>query len=171
MSIRIMSRIWDEGNLPSNEMFVLLALADFADDAGGNIYPSIDRLAWKCNLKRRQTQVIVKSLRDKGILKVVRSATRHSPHEYRIICEAIPAKEPWKSGVQDSTPLGTSGVQSTTSRGAVSGSSGVQSGAPNPSMNHQEPSIKEKKNDFVGEGLSEDEIQALIAADPECGLF
>ena len=37
-------------------MLLLMALADFADDAGGNMLPSVDKMAEKTRASRRTVQ-------------------------------------------------------------------------------------------------------------------
>ena len=65
MSISLMSQVWrlDVGH---GEQIVLLALADFADDDGENVYPSVDYIAWKTGYKVRQVQNIMALLRAAG---------------------------------------------------------------------------------------------------------
>jgi hypothetical protein len=40
VSVRVSARVW-ELDLPPSEKLVLLKLADFADDGGGNAWPSV----------------------------------------------------------------------------------------------------------------------------------
>lgn len=54
-----------------SDMLVLLAYADNANDFGKQIYPSLDTIAWKVGLSRRQVQRIVKKYIDLGWLKVI----------------------------------------------------------------------------------------------------
>jgi hypothetical protein len=50
MSIKVMNTVWAHAECKSTELLVLLALADFSDDNGENIYPSISTLAQKARL-------------------------------------------------------------------------------------------------------------------------
>jgi hypothetical protein len=93
-----MSQVWGL-ELSHAEHAVLLALADHADDDGSNVFPSIAYTAWKTNYKERQVRRIVAALRERGILVLVREASRHRPNEYRIDVAAAPKKpafEEWK---------------------------------------------------------------------------
>ncbi len=75
MSVRIMSLVWDYEALGQSETLVLLAIADHADDRG-HCWPSIDRIAAKSRLKRRQTQTVIKRLELSGYLQVDRPAAK-----------------------------------------------------------------------------------------------
>lgn len=169
MSVKASSRVW-ESDLETRRMIVLLAMADHADDEGRSIFPSVKRIAWKCKMSERQVQRHLAALRADGILKVISPATRYKPNEYAIVYAALPKKEPFESGVTDTTPLGSSGVTSTTVRGDTGDVSGVTPTSPESSI---EPSANRQlgESSFVSEGLSEDQIQKLIADDPSCGLF
>lgn len=54
-----------------SDMLVLLAYADHADDYGKRIYPSLDTIAWKIGLSRRQVQRITKRYVDLGWLRAI----------------------------------------------------------------------------------------------------
>ncbi len=54
MSIKVMSLVWDHGPLKQRDRFVLLALADYANDLG-ECYPSIQGIAKKTCLLARLT--------------------------------------------------------------------------------------------------------------------
>jgi DNA-binding transcriptional MocR family regulator len=67
MSVKLMSRIWDEGPPSQAERFVLLAIADNASDAGV-AYPSIASLARKTCMTERGIQKILRRLEAGGWL-------------------------------------------------------------------------------------------------------
>lgn len=50
MSYALQRAVWQSGPTERNQFNVLLALADYADDDGGNIYPAIPTLAAKCRM-------------------------------------------------------------------------------------------------------------------------
>lgn len=77
-----MSEVWDL-DLPRDLKIVALALADHADDFGGNVRPSIDRVAKKCGYSRSSIDRKMKELRDIGLLVVV-SRPANKPVEYRM---------------------------------------------------------------------------------------
>ena len=66
MSIKVSSQVW-ELKLPTNEKLVLLALADFADDAGKRCFPGKQRLARMTGLSVRQVQRILQVLKKKNL--------------------------------------------------------------------------------------------------------
>ena len=168
MSIELMSRVWREADLPSNEVHVLVALCDHAEDDGTQVFPSMERLAWKCRLSRRQVQRIVGNLRVAGILEVVAKSSQHRPTEYRIL-PVWKIKEPFIPRGDNMSYL-KSGMTSTTVRDDIYDTPGVTPMSLEPSI---ETSVNRQleESSFVSEGLSEDQIQKLIADDPSCGLF
>jgi hypothetical protein len=85
MSVEIMSKVW-EMDLPTTKKLVLLALADHADDAGANVYPSVPRVAWKSGLSTRQTRRVMQQLRDDDELLILvrEGGGRGGTNEYRI---------------------------------------------------------------------------------------
>ena len=84
-------------------MLLLLALADFADDAGGNVFPSVDKMAEKTRASRRTVQRNLRQLVADGVLVEVRPATRNFPAEYLIALEALQTT-PEDKGRQSDTP-------------------------------------------------------------------
>lgn len=79
-----MSEVW-ESELPQGQKFVLLAMADHANDEGRNAYPSIARLAERCSVDQRTVQRTLRALEASGYLVVERAAKQHSPTSYRVI--------------------------------------------------------------------------------------
>lgn len=71
MSIKVMSLVWDRFPEGGNKMFVLLALADWCDDDGGSLYPSISKVARKCRISSRQVQRIMRDLEEECYIRVV----------------------------------------------------------------------------------------------------
>ena len=84
MSIRVMTQVWDSGQYNGSKLLLLLALADFAHDDGGNVYPSVDTLAQKTRCDRRTVQRNLRQLEGEGTITLVRPATRHGPAEYQL---------------------------------------------------------------------------------------
>lgn len=62
-----MARVW-ELDLPHNQKWVLLALADIADDDGTHCYPSVDYLAWKTDYSDSQVRRIMSQLRKSRLI-------------------------------------------------------------------------------------------------------
>lgn len=69
MSIKIMSRVW-ESDMDSSRKLIMLAMADFADDSGGGIWPSIPTLAKKCSMGERTIQDHLANMRADGWLLI-----------------------------------------------------------------------------------------------------
>lgn len=84
MSIKVMSRVWAHSQQKGGELLVMLALADFANDAG-ECWPSIPVLAQKARLSVRQTQRVLSALEVAGELRRSRSnGGRNRPSRYSI---------------------------------------------------------------------------------------
>lgn len=130
MSIKVMSWVWDNSKQEGTNLLMLLAIADHAND-DGICWPSIDRLAAKCRLKRRWAQAVIAKLEESGELEVQRGTGRSNTSLYLI------------KGASDDTLYDTGKgavqrerVQSSVKKGAVAT-------APEPSVNHHiEPSVK-----------------------------
>jgi DNA-binding transcriptional ArsR family regulator len=71
MSVRMMAKVW-ELDLPQPLKLLALALADVADDEGGNIYPSKAFIARKVGAHPRTIQRQMAELEERGIIKVER---------------------------------------------------------------------------------------------------
>ncbi len=98
MSVKVMGIIWDHFPLGGGERLTALCLADHADHEGGNIYPSVARIAAKTKQSERTVQRHLQGMRAIGWL-VETEAGGHGPGStstYRIPIEALP-------GVQNGT--------------------------------------------------------------------
>jgi hypothetical protein len=71
MSIRAMTQVWEHYPRGGSEMLVALALADFCNDAGESLHPSIHTIAEKCRLSDWQARRIVHQMLDSGLLEVI----------------------------------------------------------------------------------------------------
>ena len=74
MSIRVMNEVWESRKFEGNQLLLLLALADFASDDGGNVFPSVEKMAEKTRASRRTVQRNLRKLEDEGVLIEVRHA-------------------------------------------------------------------------------------------------
>lgn len=95
MSIAYMDNVW-KLSIPPHHAWILMALADHADDTGENIFPSIARIAWKTGLSSRQVRRTMSELRECGLIEVYdykESGTR----VYRLNFEKAQKKSPFKS--------------------------------------------------------------------------
>lgn len=96
MSIALTSLIWPI-KIPAPEKLVLLRLADFADDDGAHIFPSLRRLADETGYEERSVRRMLRRLEGEGdddrkpsppkLLDLVAEAdaARKRPREYRIM--------------------------------------------------------------------------------------
>lgn len=81
-----MSHIWEAGPKATVDRFVLLALADFCNDAG-ECWPSIPTLARKVRMTDRGVRIIVHRLCDEGWLAIDTAAGPKGVNLYRITPE------------------------------------------------------------------------------------
>ena len=128
MSVKIMTLVWEASGLTSTQKLVLLSLADHAND-DGICYPSVGKLTRKTALSERSIQNCFKSLSDAGWIRI---GFNEGPRGCNIFTISKPPQEmppagdappqEMREGVQDvrQTPAGD---------------------APEPSKNHQEPSL------------------------------
>lgn len=110
MSIKLMSQVW-ESDLPSEQKYTLLALADYANDDGENVYPSVGTLARKTSLSPRTVQRHLRALEADGLIEAHAEARQHRPTTYRIRGDRLsplPARGDMHvvPGVTSTTPRG-----------------------------------------------------------------
>jgi hypothetical protein len=94
MSVKIMAQIW-ELDIERQVKWVLMALGDYADDDGRNIYPSLRKLAWKTDYSLRSIQRITGWLREKGALIEIQPATNRYPAVYALNLNVFPKRNPY----------------------------------------------------------------------------
>ncbi len=87
-------------HLPDRELKVLLALKSFAWHQKSDCYPKIDTLAKLANKKRRQTQEILSSLEQKGVIRIER--TSGEVNTYYITNKCL---EPEKLSIKQKEPV------------------------------------------------------------------
>lgn len=66
-----MSLVWDYFNIGGSEKLVMLAMADWCNDKGGSLYPSISAIAKKTCTSESQARRVIHSLINKGYILVV----------------------------------------------------------------------------------------------------
>lgn len=82
MSISVTSSVWKTSKQKNNALLMLLAIADNANDEGW-AYPSIDTLASKVRVTRRNAQKIIDRLEAAGEVVVYnRVSTENNEHHY-----------------------------------------------------------------------------------------
>jgi hypothetical protein len=117
MSIKVMSEVWTYAACKGSELLVLLALADFGDDDGENIYPSMQTLARKTRLSDKQVRRVIQNLVKLNLVEILEPGGwkygRNRANSYRILLDNLELGTP-KLGVplshprEDSTPAGDS---------------------------------------------------------------
>lgn len=120
MSIQVMTSVWAHADCSGSELLVLLALADFCDDNGENIYPAMPTLARKARLSVKQARRVVQNLVKLDLIEIVEAGGwqrgRNRSNSYRIKLEVLLAGGTPKLSVppsharQDGTPADVSTV-------------------------------------------------------------
>jgi hypothetical protein len=72
VSVKVMARVWSYSQRKDGELLVMLALADFANDAGES-WPSIPVLAAKARLTERQTRRVLIKLEEASEIRRIKS--------------------------------------------------------------------------------------------------
>lgn len=94
MSVRVMSRVFDHSKARGNELLVLLAIADWADD-DGVAFPSLEAIAAKARIARSTVQAVVGRLVALGELEATnrRSGQRQTSNLYRVLTPVAGSSE------------------------------------------------------------------------------
>lgn len=71
MSIKLMTMVWDAAPVSGSELLCLLAMADWANDDGGSVHPSIRSVAEKVRVSEKQARRLVQGLVEAGYMSVV----------------------------------------------------------------------------------------------------
>lgn len=127
MSIKAMTTVWENSKQKGNALLLLLALADHANDIM-ECFPSVDRLAFKTRMSRRNVQALAKQLVKDGEIEIDEQAGPKGCNLYRIVgvqnlhpCKPAPEKRsegganqrpgfaPESKGTVTGEPSGTTG--------------------------------------------------------------
>lgn len=158
MSVRTMARVWADSKHGGSELLMLLAIADFADDAG-RAYPSVAGLAEKCRMKPRNANYILADLQEGGELRVLLNRGPKGKNLYEIVFSAMSGGRTGRplqavagseaaEGVQSIAGVGlqegagvhrVAGLQSSVGTPALQCSKPLHHSAAEPSLNRQEP--------------------------------
>ncbi|MCB0384952.1 MAG: helix-turn-helix domain-containing protein [Bdellovibrionales bacterium] len=87
MAWPVVGWIIENPNLRGTVKLVALILADFANEKG-LAWPSIETLATKTGLSRRQIQRILPQIEKAGLVQISKGTGRKQSHRYQFICEA-----------------------------------------------------------------------------------
>ncbi len=152
MSVRVMTWVWEHSRSQPAHRLVLLAIADCANDAGEQAYPSGATLAKKTGLSERGVRAALVGLASIGELHVEYKAGPRGCNRYRVVM-----KDHAPDAGSQATPPGTSSTvnevhsapDALTTRHVVPGTRHETTvdpapGAPEPSENHPptEPSVE-----------------------------
>jgi hypothetical protein len=97
MSIKIMTKLWENGPQNKTQLLVLLALADFANDEG-HCWPSMATIAKKARLTDRGARKVVRQLEADGWLEVRTGSGRHRCNVYTVKTEPKTGNEEPRTG-------------------------------------------------------------------------
>jgi len=79
-------------SLPSNEKWLLVCLADYADEWGDSIFPTLETLAEKSGMSEDTIKRALRKLIDRGVVERIAMSTPVSPAFYRILGVPEPKK-------------------------------------------------------------------------------
>lgn len=86
MSIQAMQMVWTQVPCSGGERLVLLCLADHVGNGGKLIaWPSIGRIAQRCQMSERGAQKAIRRLVEKGLLSVVEGGGRGRTNHYKLL--------------------------------------------------------------------------------------
>lgn len=80
----MMAAVWGMDGLSRDELLVMLALADFADDAG-MCWPAMAAIAGKARMTERGARGIVRRLEIRGVLTIEEARGRTYSNRYRLV--------------------------------------------------------------------------------------
>jgi hypothetical protein len=151
VSIKVMDKVWDRYPEGGGELNLALKLADYADDDGTHIFPSIETMATKTRQSERAVQYQIGRMIKRGWLILVanQGGGRGRAREYRISPEWLKGAElaPISVGPKgaDSAPngKGANGDEkgaTENGKGANGDAKGCNSFAPDSSGTTKEPS-------------------------------
>ena len=87
MAWQTMDWVLDHQGVGGNVKLVAILLANFANDQG-LAWPSIETLAKKTGLSRRQIQRILPQIEKAGLVQISKGGGRKQSHRYQFMCEA-----------------------------------------------------------------------------------
>lgn len=115
MSVKAMAVVWQHFRRGGSEQLAMLALADWCDDAGESLHPSIGAIAIKIGASPDQARRWVRKFEREGLLEVVANRTGGAPGttpRYRLRLDRIAVLP---------DPTGSTGARGTGGAGATPG--------------------------------------------------
>ena len=164
MSIKVMTRVFDNEDIAAVPRLVLLALADHADD-DGICYPSVARLARRTGLSERALQSNFKKLVSAGLLRIDKNAGPRGCNRYCVTLSPPTAVAPARADAppQEMHPAGDAPPHIVPNTPAP--------GAPEPSENRQSSSSARASDEEASTLKIEDDLldEVLAAVGIKCG--
>lgn len=74
-----MTYVWDGFPGSGSELLAMLAMADWCDDRGGSLYPSMKAVAGKIRVSEKQARRIIHSFEESGFLDVIGNPNGGAP--------------------------------------------------------------------------------------------
>ena len=161
MSIKIMSIIWEHGPSAQSDRFVLLALADYANDEG-EAWPSIAGICRKTCMSERGVQTVIRRLEAAGWVTIQTGAGRKNCNQYTIKTPQQVHPLPDKNPAGDA-PAGDAPPQMDAETPQMTAKNPAGD-APEPSENHQEPSSTKSARTQVRETLEHEASPEAVAS-------
>lgn len=128
MSVRVSSWVWQHSGAAGNDLLLLLALADVADD-NGHCWPSVGHLADKTKLSRATVQRRLKALRESG--RIVTTGQKGTSNVYGIVLDVPQGEAPTPPQSDTTQPHFEGGLNLTpVSPSEAGGASPVRQGVP-----------------------------------------
>ena len=94
MSIKVMTLVWERFPASGSELLAMLALADWCNDKGGSLHPSMKTVASKIRVSEKQARRLVRGFEQQGYLSVVGNAYGGAPgttKQFRLNVEKLAA--------------------------------------------------------------------------------
>lgn len=107
MAVKVLGWVWDHSQAKGAERLVLLAIADCANAAGYDAWPSMTELCRKTRLSERGVQKAIRRLEEMGELQVLANAGRGRTNRYRVVMETPNEVR----GLEDQKPRTGDGVK------------------------------------------------------------
>lgn len=101
-----MTLVWDRFRGSGSDLVVMLALADWCNDSGESLHPSIGAVARKARLSESQARRVLRSLEEHGYLSVIGNHNGGAPgqtRQYRLNVDRLLQDDMFDTGSADAT--------------------------------------------------------------------
>ena len=169
-----MTRVWTHSRAAGGELLIMLALADFADDDGGNCFPSIPMLARKARLTERQTRRVLINLEAIGEIRRSKSnGGRNRRNHYFITVNENPDTITGKELQGKNNPVIGDTKTLTPMSGALNRHRTVNNGASRKKRDHADtdPRVKTLLTTFVDKYLARVNAPYVVVAGKDPALL